>query len=373
MVCLITQAILQRGITLAEAARTIGETRDRLDNVKRGTVKADAAELARQITAGTRPKEGERRCKCCSKIKQVEMFDNRLRNDGRRCKQCASGGHTHATYSILDKILPPPEISIRAAIGNAEAEYKRPYPILLHVAYRANRVASSAIAKRLGVCPNKVKRWATAMGLTKPGVRVCATMTPSEGLAKRSRHEMAESHRLETRQSRRATAKVSWCQHPEYVRHNARAYYNGLNPGQKQIVAQRAMERQRKIREANPKPPRAYSTYSKANAKIGERIRDATRDIYKNGSARYSHRIGCTGAQLREWLECQFTGNMRHENYGRRWNIDHVAPLSSFDLSNDDEAMMAANFNNLKPMYSRKNFSKGSTTNGQMPLTLQLP
>lgn len=54
---------------------------------------------------------------------------------------------------------------------------------------------------------------------------------------------------------------------------------------------------------------------------------------------------------------------MTWENWGKGkncWNIDHIIPLSKFNLANREEFLKAANYKNLQPMWSEENLSKGN-------------
>lgn len=69
--------------------------------------------------------------------------------------------------------------------------------------------------------------------------------------------------------------------------------------------------------------------------------------------------IGCDVDTLVKWLEYQFDEGMTWENYGKVWTIDHVIPLSKFDLTNEKNQKVAFNWSNMHP--SKDNFCKGST------------
>lgn len=67
--------------------------------------------------------------------------------------------------------------------------------------------------------------------------------------------------------------------------------------------------------------------------------------------------IGCDVLMLRKWLEYQFDGDMNWDNYGNVWTIDHVIPLSLFDLENEHQQRIAFHWTNMQP--SKDNFQKG--------------
>jgi len=68
--------------------------------------------------------------------------------------------------------------------------------------------------------------------------------------------------------------------------------------------------------------------------------------------------IGADWMTIRRWLEGQFNSGMTCKNYGIRWNIDHIRPLASFDLSDPIQAAQAWHFSNLQPMWIQDNDEK---------------
>lgn len=60
--------------------------------------------------------------------------------------------------------------------------------------------------------------------------------------------------------------------------------------------------------------------------------------------------------ELKTHLESKFDANMTWENYGQYWHIDHIKPLSWFDLNK--EFKDAWSLNNLQPLEASKNLSK---------------
>lgn len=73
----------------------------------------------------------------------------------------------------------------------------------------------------------------------------------------------------------------------------------------------------------------------------------------ENSSLQYLH---CSLPWLKQWLEFQFDASMNWENYGKTWSIDHVLPLSLFNLVDDKERYIAFDWKNLQP--SSTNFQK---------------
>jgi hypothetical protein len=72
--------------------------------------------------------------------------------------------------------------------------------------------------------------------------------------------------------------------------------------------------------------------------------------------------IGCTIEQLKSHLEAQWIINMSWDNYGE-WHIDHIKPLSKFDLNNIEERYRAFNYTNLQPLWAKDNLRKSNKEN----------
>jgi len=68
--------------------------------------------------------------------------------------------------------------------------------------------------------------------------------------------------------------------------------------------------------------------------------------------------LGCNVDILRKWLEFQFDKDMNWNNYGKLWTIDHILPISLFNLTSENEQNIVFNWKNLQP--HRDNFSKGN-------------
>jgi len=79
----------------------------------------------------------------------------------------------------------------------------------------------------------------------------------------------------------------------------------------------------------------------------------------KSKSARTEYLTGCTFSELKEFLESKFSPNMNWDNYGE-WHIDHIKPLSSFDLSKEEELLKACHYTNLQPLWAIDNKKKGN-------------
>jgi len=86
---------------------------------------------------------------------------------------------------------------------------------------------------------------------------------------------------------------------------------------------------------------------------------------WKNGSAVKD--LGCDIPSLVLYLEARFQGGMTWLNWGNgpnKWNIDHIRPLASFDLTDRQQLLEACHYTNLQPLWSADNIRKSDTWGG---------
>lgn len=97
----------------------------------------------------------------------------------------------------------------------------------------------------------------------------------------------------------------------------------------------------------------------KIKCNLRSRLSHAIKGNFKTGSAVSD--LGCTIEELKKYLESQFQDSMSWDNYGRKgWHIDHIEPLCSFDLTNEEELNKACHYTNLQPLWAIDNLKKGS-------------
>jgi len=62
--------------------------------------------------------------------------------------------------------------------------------------------------------------------------------------------------------------------------------------------------------------------------------------------------------ELKDYLEARFTSDMSWDNYGSYWQIDHIRPCASFDLTDPIQFKQACHYTNLQPLWWFENISK---------------
>ena len=74
-------------------------------------------------------------------------------------------------------------------------------------------------------------------------------------------------------------------------------------------------------------------------------------------SAHTMELIGCSIEFLKEYIANKFTEGMSWDNYGE-WNLDHIRPCSSFDLSEKKKKKECFCYKNLQPLWAIDNLKK---------------
>lgn len=69
--------------------------------------------------------------------------------------------------------------------------------------------------------------------------------------------------------------------------------------------------------------------------------------------------VGCNLFELKSHLESKFVEGM---SWGNRkgWHIDHIIPLSAFDLSDPEQLRKACHYTNLQPLWAKDNIIKSN-------------
>lgn len=119
------------------------------------------------------------------------------------------------------------------------------------------------------------------------------------------------------------------------------------------IFIERRRERQRK----NNVNRRKTDINFRITGVLRSRLRKAL--VHGTKSKTTLELLGCSLDCLREHLEAQFQPGMSWENYGRRgWHIDHIKPISKFDLTDPAQLSEVNNYTNLQPLWWQDNLAK---------------
>lgn len=134
-------------------------------------------------------------------------------------------------------------------------------------------------------------------------------------------------------------------------------------------------EYHRRTREKNRTRRQAYQRKYRSDAtrRLAHNLRNRLSKFIRKRSGRASTEglLGCTFEEFRCHIETQFLRGMNWKNYGSNWHIDHIIPVTAFDLGNPEHVRRCFHFSNLRPLLARENLRKGNRiTDPQLRLTL---
>jgi len=113
-----------------------------------------------------------------------------------------------------------------------------------------------------------------------------------------------------------------------------------------------------------------YNTDPQYRAEKQLRTREANVLRLNSLTGKAVNDLGCNGHQLRAHLESLFKPGMNWLNKGNTsgcWSIDHILPLSRFDLTIREEYLKVAHYTNLQPMWHSENYAKGNKLPDELP------
>lgn len=77
----------------------------------------------------------------------------------------------------------------------------------------------------------------------------------------------------------------------------------------------------------------------------------------RNKSKHYIEYLGCSSNEYFEWM-LEHNSEFTLDNYGKEWHIDHVIPLSKFNIDDVNSQMLAFNWRNTMPLHAKENLAK---------------
>ena len=69
--------------------------------------------------------------------------------------------------------------------------------------------------------------------------------------------------------------------------------------------------------------------------------------------------LGCSSSEYLQWI-LTYDANYNLENHGNLWHIDHVIPISRFNLEDIGEQLIAFNWRNTMPLLAKENLAKNN-------------
>jgi hypothetical protein len=169
-----------------------------------------------------------------------------------------------------------------------------------------------------------------------------------------SAYYIKKQDKIKERQKTYYENNIEWAQ--EYNKRYKQQNKESLKEKQREYRRTSIRKRARNIWEKDKKKnDQGYKIACSLRTRISKFIKNN-----KIGSA--VDDLGCTIEFLKLYIEKKFYGDMSWGNYGE-WHIDHILPLSSFDLTNREQFVRACHYTNLQPLWWWENLSKGAKLN----------
>ncbi len=89
------------------------------------------------------------------------------------------------------------------------------------------------------------------------------------------------------------------------------------------------------------------------------RIRNTLLKCNKNYKFSYENLIGCNEDEFIKYIISNFKKDMTIENFGE-WQMDHIIPISSFNLLIEEEIMKCYNYKNIQLLWKEENLKKSN-------------
>ena len=81
--------------------------------------------------------------------------------------------------------------------------------------------------------------------------------------------------------------------------------------------------------------------------------------LQQSPASLYAPYFGLDSNNIREWFKSQFKYDTSWENFGKKWQFDHVIPITYFDFTNEKDLKLCWNFTNLSIEHFEENKNRG--------------
>lgn len=289
-----------------------------------------------------------RYCTHCHSLIPIQSFDYNPKASQYRC-------HCRACSSHLIDYNASPEGQAKLAKQKEISKWRQDE--------WANRQPTPPEKRRVH------SRYEVIDGIPSKSCTLCQQVLPLDSFAKHG-----NNLRSQCKDCRRPKDKA-WRDHKESL-------YPEKEKSRRQATYQKhrdkVIERSRLFKEANPERILASSRRRRKERmkndiqfRLAAVLRTCVRQkLQEQNVTKRTHTadlVGCTTTHLRSHLESLFQPGMTWENYGAyrrggplKWNIDHIRPCVSFDLSDLEQQKICFHWTNLQPLWAPDNMAKGS-------------
>ena len=82
--------------------------------------------------------------------------------------------------------------------------------------------------------------------------------------------------------------------------------------------------------------------------------------LEKNACVFYAPYFGLDIENMRKWFEYQFENEVGWKDFGKKWQFDHIIPVTYFDFTDEKDLKLCWNFTNLRVEGFQQNKDRGN-------------
>lgn len=166
---------------------------------------------------------------------------------------------------------------------------------------------------------------------------------------KESRKLYMKNWRKENKEHKKTYAKKYYINNITHIQTYQKKYLKTYHPIYNQ-KNKNVISKKRKIK-------RKIDVNYKISCNLRTRLHHALKGGNKSGSA--VRDLGMSIPEFKKYIESRFQEGMSWENYGiYGWHLDHITPLTWFNLENREQFLVACNYTNYQPLWAEDNWSK---------------
>lgn len=144
--------------------------------------------------------------------------------------------------------------------------------------------------------------------------------------------------------------------HPEKCREDSKKY-SDRHPEKRKAYREKVKDKYRDYHRVYEYNRKKTDVNYKLMHNLRGRVRHAVKRGQKSGSA--VRDLGCSIEEFKQYIEAKFQEGMTWDNWSHKgWHIDHIIPLSSFDLTDREQFLKACHFTNMQPLWAIDNIKK---------------
>ena len=170
--------------------------------------------------------------------------------------------------------------------------------------------------------------------------------------------ELTQQYYKENKEKYQESSKQYYNNNIEKVKNNS-AKWKNLNPKKYKSIQKKWHKNNREYHKVWRKDKWDNDPNYKLRILLGNRLNEVLKKNKTYKSSNIIELLDCSLGELKTHLQQQFKNGMSWVNHGTIWEIDHIIPCASFNLSLVEEQKKCFHFSNLQPLFKTTEIAKG--------------